>query len=48
MSASERRALIDRDALFALDPPATCALLGVARSGVYRPPRPWPMTTIWR
>ena len=39
MSASDRRALIDRDA----PSPSIrrqCALLGVARSGVYRPPRP--------
>ena len=39
MSASDRRALIDRDA----PSPSIrrqCALLGVARSRVYRPPRP--------
>jgi putative transposase len=39
MSASDRRALIDRDA----PSPSIrrqCALLGVARSSVYRPPRP--------
>jgi putative transposase len=39
MSVPDRRALVDRDA----DRPSVrrqCALLGVARSGVYRPPRP--------
>jgi putative transposase len=39
MSAPDRRALIDRGA----GRPSVrrqCALLGVARSGVYRPPRP--------
>ena len=39
MSASDRRALIDRDA----PSPSIrrqCALLGVARSGVYRPRKP--------
>jgi putative transposase len=39
MSAPDRRALVDR----AADRPSVrrqCALLGVARSGVYRPPRP--------
>ena len=39
MSASDRRALIDRGARL----PSIrrqCALLGVARSGVYRTPRP--------
>ena len=39
MSAPDRRALVDRDA----GRPSIrrqCALLGVARSGVYRPPRP--------
>jgi putative transposase len=39
MSAPDRRTLVDR----AADRPSVrrqCALLGVARSGVYRPPRP--------
>jgi putative transposase len=39
MSAPDRRALVDRST----DRPSVrrqCALLGVARSGVYRPPRP--------
>src|SRR5437868_136752 len=39
MSASDRRALIDRDAPW-LSIRRQCALLGVARSSVYRPPRP--------
>ena len=39
MSAPDRRALIDRDH-GDLSIRRQCALLGVARSGVYRPPRP--------
>jgi putative transposase len=39
MSASDRRALIDRDH-GGLSIRRQCVLLGVARSGVYRPPRP--------
>ena len=39
MSASDRRGLIDRGAL-SLSIRRQCALLGVARSGVYRAPRP--------
>jgi putative transposase len=39
MSASDRRALIDRGAT-SPSVRRQCALLGVARSGVYRPPRP--------
>jgi putative transposase len=38
MSASDRRALIDRGASPSIR--RQCALLGVARSGVYRAPRP--------
>ena len=38
MSASDRRALIDRGAVPSIR--RQCALLGVARSGVYRAPRP--------
>jgi putative transposase len=38
MSAPDRRALVDRGD--ALSIRKQCALLGVARSGVYRPPRP--------
>ena len=39
MSAPDRRALVDRNAA-SLSIRRQCALLGVARSGVYRPPRP--------
>jgi putative transposase len=39
MSAPDRRALVDRGH-GALSVRRQCALLGVARSGVYRPPRP--------
>jgi putative transposase len=39
MSAPDRRALVDRD-LAELSIRQQCRLLGVARSGVYRPPRP--------
>jgi putative transposase len=39
MSAPDRRALIDRDH-GDLSIRRQCTLLGVARSGVYRPPRP--------
>ena len=39
MSAPDRRAMLDR-ADTALSIRRQCALLGVARSGVYRPPRP--------
>ena len=39
MSAPDRRALLDR-ADKALSIRRQCMLLGVARSGVYRPPRP--------
>src|SRR6516162_7576044 len=39
MSAPDRRAMLDR-ADRALSVRRQCALLGVARSGVYRPPRP--------
>ncbi len=39
MSAPDRRALLDRDHR-ALSVRRQCALLGVARSAVYRPPRP--------
>jgi putative transposase len=39
MSAPDRRALVDRDHA-ALSIRLQCRLLGVARSGVYRPPRP--------
>ena len=38
MSAPDRRALIDRDHA-ALSIRHQCTLLGLARSGVYRPPR---------
>ena len=39
MSAPDRRVLLDRDHA-ALSVRRQCALLGLARSGVYRPPRP--------
>src|SRR5258708_33988915 len=39
MSAPDRRALIDRDDS-QLSIRRQCSLLGLARSGVYRPPRP--------
>ena len=39
MSAPDRRAMLDA-ATKALSIRRQCALLGVARSGVYRPPRP--------
>src|SRR4030095_10257324 len=39
MSAPDRRALIDRDH-GRLSIRRQCSLLGIARSGVYRPPRP--------
>jgi putative transposase len=38
MSASDRRALIDRGGSLSIR--RQCVLLGVARSGVYRAPRP--------
>jgi putative transposase len=49
MSAPDRKALVDR-AHVALSIRRQCALLAIARSGVYRPPRPAPTistTTIW-
>jgi putative transposase len=39
MSASDRRGVIDRG-VPSLSIRRQCMLLGVARSGVYRPPRP--------
>jgi len=40
MSAPDRRALVDRGHGALLSIRRQCALLGVARSGVYRPPKP--------
>src|ERR1700677_987468 len=40
MSAPDRRAMLDRAARPALSLRRQCALLGVARSGVYRAPKP--------
>ena len=44
MSASDRRAKLDRDHPD-LSVRRQCAMLGVARSGVYRKPRPATTTT---
>ncbi len=40
MSAPDRRAMLDRADRAALSVRRQCALLGVARSGVYRAPKP--------
>jgi putative transposase len=40
MSAPDRRAMLDRAGRAALSVRRQCALLGVARSGVYRAPKP--------
>ena len=45
MSAPDRRAMVERPADLSVR--RQCALLNVARSGVYRP-KPEPEWTIWR